>query len=143
MMLSALRCLRSYFYPSTDCRVKSISRRLLWSSLTRKNITEMYRGFYILNINYTCISGSKLAKFRYLRNFDSKGYLPFFCQDFSREKGQRNQRDTCDINTVYHWSISLFNISSGHKFKTPITALSVLVDICKTSENGFTQYSVI
>jgi hypothetical protein len=128
MMLSARRCLRSYFNPSMSRRVKSISRVLLWSSLTRKRRTEMYYGFYSMNDNSTCLSGSKLAKIRYLRNLESKGYLLLFCLGFSSSQEQRISGDTCDKNIKYHWSRSLFNIPNGHKFETPITGLSVFVD---------------
>jgi hypothetical protein len=128
MMLSAPRCLRSYFYPSIACRVKSISRRLLWSSVTRRRRIEMYSGFYSMNDNSTCLSGSKLAKIRYLRNLESKGYLLLFYLGFSSRQEQRISRDTCNKNIKNHWSMSLFNISDGHKFETPITGLSVFVD---------------
>lgn len=142
MILSARRCLKTDFYPTIIGRVKSTCVSLILYALPRQTGSELYSCFYVFKGNSTHLSGSKLAKFRYLRNFDSKGYVPLFCPVFSSGQGQRIHRDTCDVNMKYHWVMSLFNFSNGYKFKTPITGLSVLVDICKTSENGFTQYSV-
>jgi hypothetical protein len=124
------------------CWVKSISHRLSWASKAVRASIELYADFYSLIDYSTFLQGFKLTKFRYLRNFGSKGCIPLFCPGVSNIQGQWIHKDTCDTNIKNHWSMSLFSISNGNKLETPNTVLSILVDICKTSENGFTQYSV-
>lgn len=128
MMWSALRCLKSYFYPSRTWRVKSISQCLSRYSRIMQTESFPYSSICILNDSLAFLSDPQLAKFLYLRNFDSKVCVPLICLGFSSGQGQWVYMDACEKNNMYHWHMSLFNISIGNKFKTPINSSSVFVD---------------
>ncbi len=86
--------------------------------------------------------GPKLAKLLYLRNFDSKVYEPGLDINISIGPRQGICKETCRKENKNHWLMSLAVYPMTIEFETPITNSNILVDICKTSENGFTQYSV-
>lgn len=95
-----------------------------------------------LKIGFYPLSGLKPAKFRYLRNFYSKVFVPFVHMNISGGPCSSMYNDTCTKENKNHWFMNFVIYPLVIEFETPITNSYLLVDICKTSENGFTQYSV-
>ncbi len=141
-MLTAPRCLKSNIYPILTCRVKGFFSWLSRYYRVMQTGAFRYSSICILNDSLTFLSDPKLPKFRYLRNFDNRGYVSLSYLLLYCGLRQGIHIGTYNKKIMSLLGMSLFNISKGYQIDTPITSSSVFVDICKTSENGFTRYSV-